>query len=158
MSTACPRPGSTASATKCRSRRSPAYPRRTVRAPAGRRRSSGRDSGMKNRTIAPSTTPPSARTQKTARQVACAPMNDPMEGARSGASPMTSMSRDRTRAASDPVNRSRMAAIATTDADALKNPWSTRRPTRMPMLGANAHRIDVTTCSESPTSTGRRRP
>ena len=44
------------------------------------------------------------------------------------------------------------------DADAVKNPCSTRSPMRMPMLGASAHRSEVTTCSESPTSTGSRRP
>jgi hypothetical protein len=71
---------------------------------------------------------------------------------------MTSMSRDSSRAASEPTNRSRMTAIATTEEAALKKPWATRSPMRAPMLGANMHRIEVIRCPASPTSTGSRRP
>ena len=85
-------------------------------------------------------------------------MKPPTDGANSGATPMTSMSRDMSCEASDPTNRSRMSAIATTVADALKKPCSARRPMSASMFGAIAHSRDVSTCSVSPTSTGRRRP
>ena len=81
-----------------------------------------------------------------------------MDGANSGATPMTSMSRDSSREAVDPTKRSRMTAIATTLAEALKKPWAVRRAMSRPIVGATMHSSDVTTCAATPTSTGRRRP
>lgn len=85
-------------------------------------------------------------------------MTPPTEGANSGATPITSMSRDMRREASAPTKRSRITAIATTLADALKNPCMVRSAMSGTIAGATAHRIDVTTCSDTPTSTGLRRP
>ena len=85
-------------------------------------------------------------------------MTPPSDGANSGATPMTSMSRDISREASAPTNRSRMIAIATTVADALKKPWTVRSAISGTMAGAIAHSSDVMTCRTTPISTGLRRP
>ena len=85
-------------------------------------------------------------------------MTPPNDGANSGATPITSMSRDISREASAPTNRSRMIAMATTVADALKNPCTLRSAMSGTIAGAIAHSSDVRTCSTTPISTGLRRP
>ena len=52
----------------------------------------------------------------------------PRDGARIGASPITSMSRDISFATAWPENRSRTIAIATTEIAAPAKPWRTRTP------------------------------
>jgi hypothetical protein len=85
-------------------------------------------------------------------------MRPPTVGANSGATPMTSMRREITRAAGPPVSRSRMTAIAVMPAAALPTPWTKRSAMSMPIVGASMHSSDATTCRAMPTSAGRRRP
>ncbi len=85
-------------------------------------------------------------------------MNPPIDGANNGEAPMTSIRRDISLAASAPMNRSRITAVAITVAEALKNPCAARSPMSIPIAGPTAHSTDMTTCSATPTSTGLRRP
>src|SRR5665648_995184 len=147
-----PSPGSTASATKCRSRSRSRYPRRAPRGPAACRRSTGRVSGSQRRTARPITSPSTASATKTARHPATFAMTPPTVGANRGATPMMSMRRDSTRAAVEPAKRSRTTAIATTVAAALPTPCSTRNPTSGRMPGATAHSTEATMWTAIPIS------
>jgi hypothetical protein len=64
------------------------------------------------------------------RQEVHSRMIPPTEGARIGARPMTSISRDMSRATAYPEKRSRTMAMATTEIAAPANPWSTRTEAR----------------------------
>ena len=144
-----PRPGRIASATKCRSREQRAVAGQRGAQPAlattlGRQRLRAADA--RRRPTAP--TPNTASATNTERQPHCPAMTPPSDGANSGATPMTSMSRDISREASAPTNRSRMIAMATTVADALKKPCMVRSAMSGTMAGAIAHSSDVTTCSD----------
>ena len=79
-------------------------------------------------------------------------------GASSGATPITSMSREMIADAVAPVYRSRMTAIAVVIAAALPTPWITRRARSGTMPAAKMHSTEVMTWMRTPTITGRRRP
>ena len=84
-------------------------------------------------------TPTTVSTTKTPRhevQVSTAP---PMVGARMGATPTTSISRENSRAAASPENRSRTTAMATTEAAAAPSPCNTRSAPSTARFGASTH-------------------
>ena len=72
--------------------------------------------------------------------------------------PMTSISRDSSVAAAEPVNRSRTVAMATTDTAALPSPWITRAVVSSSTVGAHAANSDATMWRASPAMSGLRRP
>jgi hypothetical protein len=92
------------------------------------------------------------------RQDVTSSTSPPMLGARIGASPMTSISRDMIRATATPANRSRTIAIATTDIAAPERPCSTRTVASTAMVGATAQSTEATACVQRPMTRGRRRP
>ncbi len=81
-----------------------------------------------------------------------------MVGARIGATPTTSISRENRRAAAIPSNRSRTIAIATTAAAAAPRPCSTRSEPSTARFGARTQSTEASTCTAMPTSSGSRRP
>ena len=81
-----------------------------------------------------------------------------MVGATMGAMPMTSMSRESSVAAAEPVNRSRTVAMATTETAALPRPWTTRAAVSSSTVGADAANSDATMCRARPAMRGLRRP
>lgn len=100
-----PSPGSTAMATKWRSLNRTLYPPSAVPSPAARRRSGSSVSGNRRHTASHSAAPNSARPTNAARQPHCPAISPPTVGANSGATPITSISRDSSRDASEPVKR-----------------------------------------------------
>ncbi len=81
-----------------------------------------------------------------------------MLGARIGASPITSISRDMIRATATPSNRSRTIAIAVTEIAAPAKPCTTRTVASIATVGASAHSSEAPACAQIPMTSGRRRP
>ena len=72
--------------------------------------------------------------------------------------PITSISRESSVAAAEPVNRSRTMAMATTETAALPSPWTTLAVVSSSTVGADAANSDATMCSDRPAMRGLRRP
>ncbi len=123
-----------------------------------RRRSGGSVSRSRKIATSSSATPSAASTANTPRHDPFSRTAAPMVGARIGATPMTSMSRDRTVAAARPENRSRTTAMATTMAAAAPTPWSTRSSPSTATFGATRHNTDDRTCTAVPMTSGSLRP
>jgi len=83
---------------------------------------------------------------------------EPMTGASTGASPLTSASRESMRTSGLPPNRSRTMAMATTPPAAAPKPWSRRKTLSHTMSGASAAATDAAMCSAVARISGRRRP
>ena len=82
----------------------------------------------------------------------------PIVGARTGARPLTSISREKSRAVAMPEVTSRtMARERTTPAAAVK-PWMNRSTARIAIEGATAQSREAQTYAARPTSSGARRP
>ena len=125
---------------------------------SGRRCDAGRVSGSASaasRSSAPANTTSAANTQC---HDACSSTAAPSDGATTGATPSTSISRDSTVAATDSANRSPTTAMATTIAAAAPMPCSPRATPSTAMFGANRHSSDASMCSTMPAISGLRRP
>ena len=125
---------------------------------SGRRCAAGSVSGS---TVAATRSSPPASTTSAANthcHEACSSTAAPSDGARTGATPRTSISRDITVAAAVPENKSPMTAIATTVVAAAPMPCSPRATPSTVMSGASMHSTDASMCSTIPAINGRRRP
>jgi hypothetical protein len=85
-----------------------------------------------------------ASTTKIPRQSVTCSNWPPTSGARIGASPPTSMSKAKKRAAATPVCRSRTTARAMTMPAAPAAPWMSRKASSAQMVGAMAHSSEAT--------------
>ncbi len=92
------------------------------------------------------------------RQSRIASSWEPMTGARIGASPVTSASRESIRTSACPPKRSRTIAIATTPPPAAPIPWRTRNTRIHAMSGDAATPMLAPTWSPVASSSGSRRP
>ncbi len=125
---------------------------------SGRRWAAGNVSGSANAAISRSPAAISTSAPKIQRHDASSSTTAPNDGAKTGATPSTSINRDSTAAAVDPVNRSPTTATATTAAAAAPMPCNPRAMPRAVMFGANMHSSEATMCSTTPATSGRRRP
>jgi hypothetical protein len=125
---------------------------------SGRRCDAGSVSG--NASAATSSSAPARTTSavKTQCHDACSNTAAPSDGANTGATPSTSISRDSTVAAADSANRSPTTAIATTIAPAAPMPCSTRASPSTTRFGASMQMTDASMCSTIPAISGRLRP
>ena len=125
---------------------------------SGLRCSTGSVSGSAN--AATRNKPPASTTSTANTQChdACSKTAAPSDGATTGATPSTSISRDSTVAAAESSNRSPTTAIATTIAADAPTPCSTLAMPSTSMLGAIRHTSDANMCSTIPAISGLRRP
>ena len=128
------------------------------RSRSGRRCDGGSVSGSASAAITSSAPASTISTAKTQCQLACKSTAAPSEGASTGATPRTSISRDMTVAAAESLNRSPTTATATTIAAAAPIPCSARATASMVRSGASRHSSDAAMCSTIPAISGLRRP
>ncbi len=125
---------------------------------SGRRWATGSVSGSASAASSSSSPASTTSTANTQCQDAFSSTAAPSDGAITGATPSTSISRDITVAAAVSAKRSPTMAMATTMAAAAPTPCSTRPAPSTSMLGANRQTSDATMCSTMPAISGRRRP
>src|ERR1700732_461167 len=118
------------------------------------------DSVSGSATTATISKPPASTTSTPNTQChdACSSTAAPSDGATTGATPSTSISRDSTVAAAESANRSPTTAIATTIAADAPVPCNTLPMPRTVIFGASRHTTDASMCSTIPTISGLRRP
>ncbi len=125
---------------------------------AGRRRWAGSVSRTPTSATPASTTAAAVYVVCSSRHEVHSRITPPMVGARIGARPITSISRDISRATAYPENRSRTTAMATTEIAAPAKPWSTRTVASTSMVGASAASTEASAWPTRPATRGRRRP